>query len=466
MRVPVRAPLRRAARTLGLLAVPLLVLLSATGVALACVAPAEPTTLTTSLSGESKSGASITVLEGTKVKDQATLEGKNAAKATGKISYSVYKDASCKELATGAGEFEFKEGKVPASEEVLLEAGKTYYWKAHYGGDSLNAESSSSCGSEVLSVKAATSISLSISGEGLEGGTETGSTIEVGDETPVTATATLSGTNISTATGTVKYRVYKDSECKELLTAAGEGTVSGSKVTSSSAVTVEEGGEYPWRAEYVGDALHQSSLTACHGATLIADPEFKVLALGTTTLKGKPLPPTDPPATFSFGTKEIKCDSSYTGSLTDHFPAIWLTPAFSECSGWGLFLTALVEPNDCVIKISGLKKAVGIAGQYNAKGDLDSCGATKLTFKVPAIAPKCEMKYESKSEAFPAFELVNTAGPQTLKVRPGMTFSYKVTKSEPGCPFTMNAVEHNGGFTGEFELKAEEGTTQRHLYIS
>ncbi|HEY2714969.1 MAG TPA: hypothetical protein VGI73_01970 [Solirubrobacterales bacterium] len=225
--------------------------------ALACVPAAEPTTLSTSLSGESKSGASITVLEGTKVKDQGTLEGKNAAKATGKISYAVYKDSLCKELVTKAGESEFKEGKVPASEEKTLEAGKVYYWQAHYGGDSLDGESTSSCGSEVLSVKAATSISTSLSGEA-----KSGESITVLEGTKVKDKATLSGTNSSSATGKIEFKVYKDSECKELATEAGKPSVSGGSAESEEK-TLTAGAVYYWRAHYEGDSLHQESTSSC-----------------------------------------------------------------------------------------------------------------------------------------------------------------------------------------------------------
>ena len=257
MTATVRALAKQAPRTSGYLAVPLLVFLTAAGVALACVAPAEPTTLTTSLSGESKSGAEITVLEGAKVKDQATLEGKNAAKATGKISYAVYKDSSCKELVTKAGESEFKEGKVPASEEKTLEGGKVYYWQAHYGGDSLDAESTSSCGKEVLTVKAATSLSTSLSGEG-----KSGESITVLEGSKVKDKATLSGTNSGTATGKVKFKVYKDSECKELATEAGEPSVSGGSAESEEK-TLTAGAVYYWQATYEGDSLHQASTSTC-----------------------------------------------------------------------------------------------------------------------------------------------------------------------------------------------------------
>ncbi len=257
MAAPVRALAKQAPRALKCLAIPLLVLLAATATALACVPGAEPTTLSTSLSGESKSGESITVLEGTKVKDQGTLKGENAGKATGKISYAVYKDSLCKELVTKAGELEFKEGKVSASEEKTLEAGRVYYWQAHYGGDSLDAESTSACGKEVLSVKAATSISTSLSGEG-----KSGESITVAEGAKVKDKATLAGTSSSTATGKVKFKAYKDPECKELATSAGEPSASGGSAESEEK-TLEAGKSYYWQASYEGDSLHSESTSAC-----------------------------------------------------------------------------------------------------------------------------------------------------------------------------------------------------------
>jgi len=218
---------------------------------------ATATTLTTSLSGEGKSGEEITVLEGSKVKDQATLSGTNASKATGTVEYKVYSDASCKELVTSAGTVTVTAGSVPASSEVELTAGAVYYWRASYSGDSNNLASTSTCGKEVATVKANTSIATTLSGGGQEG-----AEIEVEEEDAVTDSATLSGTNASKATGKVKYKVYSDEECKELVTSAGEVTVSGAGVPASSEVKLPDGFYY-WQATYEGDSTHSTSASAC-----------------------------------------------------------------------------------------------------------------------------------------------------------------------------------------------------------
>src|ERR1700729_4589501 len=170
----------------------------------------ELTTLSTTLSGEGKEGTTITVLEGSKVKDKATLKGKNAATATGKVTYKVYSESECKTLVTTAGEVTVSGESVPASSEEELEGGKTYYWQAHYTGDSKNAESTSEC-DEVATVKAKTSLSTKLSGESKEG-----EELTVLEGSKVKDKATLKGKSASGATGKAIYKVYSDSECKTI----------------------------------------------------------------------------------------------------------------------------------------------------------------------------------------------------------------------------------------------------------
>lgn len=246
--------------------------------AVACTAK-EPTSLSTSLSGGGKEGAEITVTEGTGVKDQATLSGKNAAKATGSIKYSVYSDSKCEKLVTKAGESEFTGGKVPASEEKKLEAGAVYYWRAVYSGDSIDEGSTSPC-NEVLTVKAKTTLSTTLSGGGEEGGE-----ILLTEEEEAKDQATLSGTKSSTATGTLKYNVYKDKECKELATGAGEVTVKEGKAPASSGVKLSRG-TYYWLAEYEGDSLHEKSTSACGSAIEIALQQTTLCSVEPTVING------------------------------------------------------------------------------------------------------------------------------------------------------------------------------------
>src|SRR4030081_496256 len=62
---------------------------------------AEPTVLSTWLSGEGQNGANITVKEHAAVREHAELSGEHASKATGTVSYRVYSDSQCtKEVAS------------------------------------------------------------------------------------------------------------------------------------------------------------------------------------------------------------------------------------------------------------------------------------------------------------------------------------------------------------------------------
>jgi hypothetical protein len=119
---------------------------------LSATTASKATTTKTTLSGEGKTGESITVKEGSAVTDQATISGENAAKATGKVTYKVYSDKECTKEVTPAGEVTVSAGNVPPSEAKTLSHG-TYYWQASYSGDEANEKSASKCGDEVLVVK-------------------------------------------------------------------------------------------------------------------------------------------------------------------------------------------------------------------------------------------------------------------------------------------------------------------------
>ena len=182
----------------------------------------QPTSLSTSLSGGGQSGTSISVPTGTAVTDAATLSGTNASSATGTVTYNLYSDSGCTTLAPGGGgsaQTITTPGSLPASAPVTVSSAGTDYWGVSYSGDSSNQASTSTCGTagEVETVTSTTTspqpTSLSTS---LSGGGQSGTTISVPTGTAVTDAATLSGTNASSATGTVTYNLYSDSGCTTL----------------------------------------------------------------------------------------------------------------------------------------------------------------------------------------------------------------------------------------------------------
>ena len=237
------------------------------------------TSLTTSLSGESKSGKEIEVKEGAAVKDSATLSGTHASTATGYVRYDVYSDSECKELAAEAGDVSVASGTIPASNEETLPVG-TYYWQAVYSGDGTNHGSTSACGSERSVVTAPVTTALS-------GESKSGAELEVEESASVKDTATLHGEHVATATGTVKYAVYSDSECLHLVTAAGEVTVVAGSVPASSEEKLAAG-DYYWQASYSGDTEIPAAKSACGTEVAIVKPaNAQYAALGDSFSSGE-----------------------------------------------------------------------------------------------------------------------------------------------------------------------------------
>jgi hypothetical protein len=244
----------------------------ATGTATLTVTAA--TSVSTSLSGGGHSGADLSVPPGTAVTDQASLSGADAASATGTVTYDVYSDSACSTLAgAGSPESITTPGVLPASAAQTLSTPGTYYWQATYSGDSANALSTSPCGSEVETVTPpAQSTSLFNS---LIGGGDVGAAVSVPSGTAVSDQAILSGTNAASATGTVVYDVYSDSDCSALVSAGSPQTItSPGTLPLSLPQTFTTLGTYYWQATYGGDSMNQPSTSPCGSAveTVVAPP--------------------------------------------------------------------------------------------------------------------------------------------------------------------------------------------------
>ena len=112
------------------------------------------TSLTTSLTGGSQSGGTISVPAGTSVSDTATLSGANTSSAGGSVTYMVFSDDACTDSVASAGTFTVTDGTVPSSSAVALTTVGTYYWQASYSGDTYDGPSVTACGSEVETVTA------------------------------------------------------------------------------------------------------------------------------------------------------------------------------------------------------------------------------------------------------------------------------------------------------------------------
>ncbi len=93
-------------------------------------------------------GDTIKVFSGTSVTDSATLSGPGVSSAGGTVTYTVYSEPWRQTVAADGGTFPVTNGSVPNSNPVTLTAPGMYFWQATYSGDTLNAPSNSSWGSE------------------------------------------------------------------------------------------------------------------------------------------------------------------------------------------------------------------------------------------------------------------------------------------------------------------------------
>jgi len=263
-------------------------------------APTQPTSLTTSLSGAGQSGTTISVPTNTPVTDTATLTGTNASTATGTVTYNVYSDSGCTTLLNaGTPETITTPGVLPSSAPLSLSTAGTYYWQTVYSGDSTNNGSNSTCGvgaeAEVETVtgrSSPTALPTQLT-TSLSGADQNGTAISVLTNTAVTDAATLSGTNESTATGTVTYNVYSDSGCTTLVSAGTPEPITTPGVLPSAApLSLSTAGTYYWQVVYSGDASNAPSMSAC-GAEVecVICPSTTTTTTTTTTV--------DPPTTMT-----------------------------------------------------------------------------------------------------------------------------------------------------------------------
>jgi hypothetical protein len=238
------------------------------------------TSLSTTLSGGGQIGAAISVIQGTPVSDTATVGGSGGPIATGNVSYAVYSDPACTQLAAQAGTGTVSGGVAsPSTALPGLSPGK-YYWRASYSGDINNQAASSVCGSEVLTVLAPTTTTTTQSGGGV-----TGASITVPVGTPVSDTALVAGSLAPSSTGTATYVLYKDNKCTVPAAAASASAVLKGVAAPSVAVKAAAG-TYYWRATYSGDALNAGSVSACGSEVLVVAKKAN-LGLGSLLGKGK-----------------------------------------------------------------------------------------------------------------------------------------------------------------------------------
>jgi hypothetical protein len=97
-------------------------------------------------------------------------------------------------------------------------------------------------------------------------------------------TATISGTNASSATGTVDFALYDNSSCTGTPKFAGAATAAAGVASiaddSNSALAV---GKYYWKVAYTGNTFNMPSASTCGSEVLTVGPAATIGSSGTTT---------------------------------------------------------------------------------------------------------------------------------------------------------------------------------------
>jgi hypothetical protein len=165
-----------------------------------------PTAIATIQKSGTTQGAHIQIPAGTVGEsDTATITGTNASSATGTVDFALYSNSSCTGTPVFAGAAAAAAGVASITDNANtgLAQGK-YYWKAAYTGNTTNAASVSTCGSEVLTVGPAASLPSS--------GTSTSTTLTLTltcETTPCTITITITLPPGATATAAKKTKAKK-----------------------------------------------------------------------------------------------------------------------------------------------------------------------------------------------------------------------------------------------------------------
>jgi hypothetical protein len=168
----------------------------------------QPTTITTTQASGATTGTDITIPAGTVGEsDRATIAGTNASLANGTVDFALYDNSSCSgtPVFSGAGAATAGVASIADDSATGLAEGK-YYWTVAYTGDTYNQASTSTCGSEVLTIGAAATTSGS--------GTTTGSTVTLTISCPAACTVTItleapSGSGASAASAANKKKTRK-----------------------------------------------------------------------------------------------------------------------------------------------------------------------------------------------------------------------------------------------------------------
>jgi hypothetical protein len=191
--------------------------------------------------------SAATVNIGDPVHDSATLSGATAD-AGGTVTYTVYSDSGCTQMAQSAGTKTVTNAVVPDSDAVTFITAGTFYWQAAYSGDANNNAATSACTSEQLVVTQN------------QPGLSTAQNLLPNDNATLTSAT-------SNAAGTLTFALFgpTDTTCSgaaaftQTVNVNGNGTYS----TTNTTFFASDEGTWRWLISYSGDANNKPATSAC-----------------------------------------------------------------------------------------------------------------------------------------------------------------------------------------------------------
>ncbi len=237
----------------------------------------------TSTSTQVKDNADVNVANGagiaagTLVHDTATLSG-STINAGGTATYKLYLGSVCSGTPIFSQTVSVTNSVVPPSNSPALTTQGIYNWQVTYSGDSINATSTSVCGTESF-VYGKTSPVLTTQMSNAAGGAGIPDNGSIAVDSSIKDIAILSGMT-SDASGTVTYNLYQNinNDCASGLISSDTQPVANGVATLSAAFgPFGLPGTYNFQAIYSGDDKNGSATGVCGTET------FSIVQTTSTT---------------------------------------------------------------------------------------------------------------------------------------------------------------------------------------
>jgi stalled ribosome alternative rescue factor ArfA len=296
--------------------------------------------------------------------DTASVTGVDGITPTGTLTYSAFTNGTCSGPAIAIHSVGLLAGVVPPSGTTQPLGAGMYSFQATYKGDANYKSSTSPC--EPLTVLASSSSTGTIviddaTGNPPTGGEVTGSAFH--------DTATVTGVDGFTPTGTLTYSFFTDGTCTGAASTTQDATLAAGSVPNSSSTGALAPGSYAFQAIYNGDTNYKASTSPCEPFSVVASPS----STDTTVIDNA----TGKPPTGTEGTGSAFHDTATVVGVTGFTPTGTVTYSFfhnGNCRGTPITTQTVGLNPDGTVPDSNTTGALGAdnyAFEANYSGNTD-----------------------------------------------------------------------------------------------